>query len=307
MEISSANLDALRVDFSAIFAKAYSEAPVFYDKMSSDIESDAADNVYGWIAQQLAMRKWVGPRVAQNLKEHDYRLHNDLYEATIELLRTKIEDDTLGIFRGQTMPQLAVAAKKHPDKLLAALITANPNGFDGVPLFSGSHPTFAPSDAAQTYSNDFALALTSDNFQTVYAAMASYVGEDGMPLEVGPTALIVPPQLRAIATAIMHSSTYAIPGASGGLSATIDNPLRGWCEVIEVKQFAAAPTVWYVADLSQPVKPFIHQIRDQAQMVARDNPQDPKVFDLDMFTYGTRLRDAMGISLPFLIARSTAP
>lgn len=308
MDITSDTLDALRVDFQAIFDAAYDGQTTFYQEVSTEVDSDTAANVYGWVAKQVRLRKWVGPRIAQNLIEHAYTLPNDLYEGTLELKRTQIEDDKLGTFRNTTIPNLAKANAKHPDQMLIDLLKANPNGFDSVPLFSASHPNFNRTGVgATTYANDFTVDLDQAGFDSVYSAMSSIVGEDGEPLENEYTLLMVPPQLRLKAQTLMNSTTYAVPGASGGLSATVDNAMRGWCDVLVVQALSYAPKTWYLLSVNGGLKPFIHQTRDTSELVARDNPMDPKVFDLDLFTYGTRVRDAAGISLPFLIARSIAP
>lgn len=305
MLITRPRLDALRTDFSLIFNNGYGQTPTWSEKLATEVQSSSESNTYGFIAQQLAMIEWIGPRVVQNLAEHDYVLPNKPYEATVEISKYKIEDDNLGLFRSVTLPQLAYAAKKLPDRLLKALLQSSTLGFDGVSLFNDAHPTFAPAAFPQTYDNLFTEDLDGDGVNAVYAAMASYTGEDGNPLGVMPDTIFVPPQLARQAMVVANSTTYAIPGVTSGLSVTVDNPLRGMFKVEVIPELANQPTVWYMADTSKPIKPFVRQVRQAVQFVARDNPDDPKVFDQAVFTYGADGREAMGISLPFLIAKST--
>jgi phage major head subunit gpT-like protein len=308
MIITTATLDALRVTFEKRFSEAYSATPNWGPELATEIPSASKENIYGWIAQQTKMREWVGPRVALNLKEHDYTLRNLDYEATIELDRNDIEDDNLGLFTSVTIPQLAQAAKKHPDQLLKTMLQSNsgagPTAFDGRPLFDDSHPTFA---GAGTYDNNFAVALTADNFEANWAAMASYTGEDGEPLGVMPNKMIVPPQLRRTALAIVQASSLAVVIKESGANvaaASVDNVMKGWVDVIVVPEFANDPTRWYLADTTKAIKPLIIQNRRADQFVTRDNPQDPKVFDQRKFTYGVDNRRNVGVSLPFLISTS---
>lgn len=307
--VTKAALDALRTQIELGWTAAYQNIEVWSPKISTATKSNARSNVYGFKAMQTQLREWIGPRVALNLSEHSYEIVNKKYEGTLEVDRTEIEDDNIGIFTGMEIPDLAQATKKHPDILLAALIKANPTAFDAKSMFASDHPTYAPSAFTQTYQNDFSYALDADGVNTVYSTMAGYLGENGQPLTVRPDTLIVPPQLRRAAMALNNSATSALPGAGAGdPSATIDNPMRGWFkQIIEIAELADQPTVWYIADMSKVVKPLIVQTRQEAELVSRQNLDDPKVFDLDKFTWGVRVRHNVGVSLPFLMARSTSP
>lgn len=311
MIITTDNLNALRVQFEARFQEAYDATEPWWTKLATEIPSSAKSNVYGWIAQQVKMREWVGSRIALNLKEHDYTLRNKSYEATIELDRDEVEDDNLGLFTSVTVPQLAQAAKKHPDQLIKTMIQSNtfvgPTAFDGLALFHDAHLTY---DAAgTTYDNKFALALTSDNFNTVWSTMAAYTGEDGEPLNVSPNLLIVPPQLKKTGLEIVKNEMIMriaqnVAGAENVAAAAIGNVMQGWAELLVIPEFANNGDRWYLADVSKGIKPIILQNRKADQFVTRDNPQDPKVFDIKKFTYGVENRRNVGVTLPFLISTS---
>lgn len=296
MIISHSSLDSLRVGFSGGFEKAYTETPTWWNKVATQVTSKHGIERYGWIAQSLAMRKWVGPRIARNLSEHKYELENDDWETTIEVDRNQIEDDNLEMYHSLFIPQMAVAAKKMPDVMVADLIVANPIAFDGKALFANDHPNYnATGSGATTYDNLHALALDATNFNTVWSTMASIIGEDGRPLGVDGALLMVPPQLRKAGLEVVDAVT-----TGGGDS----NVMRGWANLLVVPEFAANPDAWYVADVSKPIKPVFYQLRRAAQFVSRDSPTDPKVFDRKKFTYGADARGAAGVTLPFLIAKS---
>ena len=302
MIISNPVLDGLRTTFGMQFWAGYNGAETYYQELTTAVPSNSKSNTYGWIAQSVAMRKWLGPRVAQNLSEHEYALVNDDYEATIEVDRNDIEDDNLGMYTSMLFPQLGEAYRKHPDVLLTSLLAANPTAFDGGAFFRTGHPTYSGST---TYDNDYTTtALTAANFNTVWSAMASIVGEDGQPLGVMPNLLVVPPQLKLTALQIMQSTTYA--SATSPFNLAGQNMLQGWAKVLVVPQLAGTPGTWYLLDTTKAIKPFLYQLRRAGTFVARDKPDDPKVFDLKKFTYGVDCRDAMGVSLPFLAARAAA-
>jgi len=303
MIITQPNLDLLRVTFEARFQEGYKSADDALSPLWFDVPSSTRSNRYGWIAQQLKLNQWIGPRVVQNLSEHDYTLVNVPYEGTVEVDKHDVEDDNLGLYSGVFMPQLGEAVKKHPGILAASVLQANPVSFDGLALFHDAHLCY--DSAGTTYDNNYSLALNATNINVMMSAAAAIVGEDGQPLEVRFTHIIVPPQYEFVAKQVLKSATYAslVTGEGAG-AVRIDNQMQGVLDIIVSPKLANQATTWYLADLSKAVKPLVHQTRQAPNFVARDNIQDPKVFDLRKFTYGVDLRDNMGVSLPFLIAKS---
>lgn len=311
--ITNSVLDGLRTTFEASFWNIFEETPQWYPKLCSVIPSSSKSNTYGWLMNSIFLREWLGARVIQNLQEHEYALVNKLWESTVELKRTDVEDDNLGVFAAMTMPNMAQSAKKHPDIRAAARIRENGTAFDSKAFFATDHPTYNTSGSgATTYSNLFtSRALTADNLNYVRSTMGAYIGENGYPLGVRGALLVVPPQLELAAMTIAHSTTYAIPTQGGGIGpttamATVDNAMRGWFDVLVVPELSVDADTWYLADVSKPIKPLIFQPRLETELVARFNPDDPLVFSLDTYAWGTRARYEVGYTVPYLMAKASA-
>ena len=49
MQVTSQVLNSIRVTFSAVFNKAFSETETVYQKFTSVIPSSSASNKYGWL------------------------------------------------------------------------------------------------------------------------------------------------------------------------------------------------------------------------------------------------------------------
>lgn len=312
--VTNSVLDGLRTTYEGLFAQVFANTPTWYERLCSIVPSSAKSNTYGWIMNNFAMREWVGPRVVQNMQEHEWQVFNKLWEMTADLKRTDVEDDNLGVFATMTMPNLALSAKKHPDIRVKDVLQAGVStlGFDGVNFFSTSHPTYInpPATGAATYSNRFDTApLDADGVNTVRSTMAAYIGENGYPLGVVPNLLIVPPQLEKAALVVAHSTTYAVPTVAGSgitpiaASATVTNVMKGWFDVLVIPELANQATTWYMADTSKPIKPLLFQPRIAPEIIARFNPQDPAVFNLDRYTWGVRARYEASYTLPYLIAK----
>lgn len=81
---------------------------------------------------------------------------------------------------------------------------------------------------------------------------------------------------------------------AGGAQQSVSNSLAG------------AGTPWFLIDDSQVVKPIIYQERKPATFVARDNPEDPNVFDRGAFKYGVDYRGNVGFGFWQFAVRSQA-
>lgn len=300
MLFTPSNIEALRTTFSLAYQGAYDETETFYQKLCTSIPSSSKSNTYGWVEKVGNLREWLGPRVALNLKAQEYVVQNRPFEMTVEVDRDDIEDDNLGLYTSMLMPTLGESTRKHPDQLLVdELMLANPTVYDGKALFANDHAL-----GSYTYDNLDTLALSADNFNTVWSRMASIKGEDGRPLGLMPNLLIVPPQLKKTALEILNTTFIAQVFGSNTAAAAPENVLKGWAEILVIPELAANPDRWFLADVGRRIKPFIYQERRAPQFVARDRPDDPRVFELKKLTYGVDKRCNVGATLPFLISMS---
>lgn len=98
MEITDANLEALRTGFRTDFQRGMNAVEPQYEFMTTTVNSTTKLETYGFLGDFPIFRKWVGERRIKSLEEKSYRLENEDFEATVGIKRTKIEDDNLGLF-----------------------------------------------------------------------------------------------------------------------------------------------------------------------------------------------------------------
>lgn len=295
MIITNANLQALRTNFSALFQGGFDSAPVFSDQLATTVPSTTSINTYGFLDRIPTMRKWVGARVIQNLKEQAAQIVNEPYELTVGVDRDDIEDDNLGIYPA-LFRDMGIQARKWPDRMLKTALQAGTStlGFDGANFFGNAH--VLGSQAAQQ-NNYTTTALTAPNYATVRANMMSYVGADGEPIGVMPDLLVVPPQLEATARTILNADMI-----NNGET----NIWKGSSRLLVVSELGNEPTVWYLADTSKAIRPFVFQQRKAPQFVSMTSETDEEVFNNKLFRYGVDARGAVGVALWFLCARCIA-
>jgi len=154
MIINQANLRILFNGFKASFQGAFDGATTDYEQITLTVPSTTAQETYGWLGQTTGFREWVGDRVIQNLKQHNYTIKNKSFENTVGVPRPAIEDDQYGVY-APLMAQLGQDARQHPDSLIWALLAKGFGSkcYDGQNFFDTDHPVLDANGATVSVSN----------------------------------------------------------------------------------------------------------------------------------------------------------
>lgn len=306
--ITPATLEAIYYAFSLQFQTAYEAVKPWHERIATDMPSMTRSERYAWMKRLPIFREWIGERYFNNLTARESEIKNKDWEDSIEVDRNDIEDDRIGVF-GPMFMMLGQQAALWPDHVLGPIIQNAKNVvcWDTAHFFDTSHPVDQDKAALGTYSNLFALnPLTMGNVAATRAAMASYVGEDGKPLMIEPNLIVVPPQLREAAAQICNMTFIAPLGNLGANQAGgfQENVLKGSFDFLVVPQFSNEPGVWYLADTSKPIKPFIWQTRKAPQFVSVTDPASVPVFNHRKFQFGADARGNGGVTIPWLVSRN---
>lgn len=314
MIITPASINALFTGFETDWWLAYEQTPAFWSQMATLRPSSTRFQTYAWPARIPVMRQWLGDRVANNMAPYVTTAENLDYEVTEVLPRNVIEDDQYDVYASASIQMLAEGAKKQPDYLLINALSAGGTTpiWDNQNFFDGSHPIDMRNTGLGTQSNSFTTrALTPDNYQFVRTSMMSYKGENNKPLAIKPGLLVVPPALEGASRQILHAD-YIAPAQFGGGQTQVGsntNYLKGTAELLVVPELAGVflnDATWFLMDTSKVVKPFVWQLRKQAEFTYLNNPNDQNVFDRNEFKYGVHLRGTMVYALWFLCAKAAA-
>lgn len=154
MLINSANLDSLRVGFKTSFQNGLGIASSQYAQIATVVPASTKTQKYGWLGKMPGVREWIGPRVVQNLAQHDYSITEKPWELTIGVDRDDIETDNLGIYSPMFQEMGASTGAKW-DELTFSLL---PLGFstacyDGQYFFDTDHPVLDADGAEQSVAN----------------------------------------------------------------------------------------------------------------------------------------------------------
>jgi phage major head subunit gpT-like protein len=154
MLINRANLNDMFRGFQLLFGSAFDAAPSQWDRIAMRVPSTTAEEKYAWLGKMSRFREWVGDRVFNSLKTHDYTIKNRKWENSVEVDRADIEDDRFGIYN-PLLQSMGAESKTHPDELVFALLAAGFNTlcYDGQFFFDTDHPVELQDGSIGSWSN----------------------------------------------------------------------------------------------------------------------------------------------------------
>jgi phage major head subunit gpT-like protein len=298
MIINAANIASLFQGYNASFNKGILAAPSLYKEVAMVIPSSTSETNYAWLGQFPKLREWLGDRFFKNLAAYNYTVKNKLYESTVNVKRTDVEDDQYGVY-GPLMEEMGRAAGDHPDELIFALLAKGFSTpcYDGQYFFDTDHPVDEDGEAsvsnmqagagapwflldtsraikpllfqprlpynlqsltAETDENVFTrdeylygvrgrgnvgfglwqlafgskAALDATNYTSARSAMQAFKSDEGRPLGVVPTKLVVGPSLEQVGRKLVNNQLVA----EGGVA--VSNEWAGSVELVVVPWLA---------------------------------------------------------------------
>ncbi|KMQ72817.1 Mu-like prophage major head subunit gpT family protein [Marinobacter subterrani] len=156
MDLTNASLQALFQAYRMNFQQGMTslgDQGSLYESFCTVVPSTTAVEVYPFLKTLPRLREWVGDRVIHSLEGADFSIKNRKFELTEGVPRDSIEDDTYGLY-GPVFQEFGRSSREHPNELAVEVLTANPECYDGQPLFDTDHPVLDENGAEQSVSND---------------------------------------------------------------------------------------------------------------------------------------------------------
>jgi phage major head subunit gpT-like protein len=309
--------DAATLSFNTLFQQTLLATKPQHGRVATTLPSNSREEAYPWLDRIPKMRKWVGERRVNDLAARMQVLVNEKYEDTVKLLRTDLEDDKIGLYT-PLIQEVARQSAMLPETLVAEAVIAGTSAvvYDGQFFFDTDHPVnmddasiTGPSGAATQANLLTTHPLSTDNLADAIQTMQAWVGADGLPLEITPDLLVVPPQLRFLGARLLQAeligADITLSGPTHGAAAQ-SNILKGSLDLFVWPRLAVDPTSYYVLCTTSAVKPFIFQERIAPQFTYLTKPEDQNVFLRDEYLYGVRARCAAGYGPWFMAIKCTA-
>lgn len=149
--VTSALLTSLRTGYTKNFQDALAGTPSEFERVATVVPSSHASNTYGWLNQYPKLREWVGARVVKDMSASGYQVDNKLFEGTVGVKRTDIEDDNVGVY-APLFAEMGRAARSHADELVFGLLKVGHSTlcYDGQYFFDTDHPVYPNVDGTGT-------------------------------------------------------------------------------------------------------------------------------------------------------------
>lgn len=267
------------------------------EQVAMEVQSDGEAEDYVWMGTVPGFEEWLDERKLSGLRAEGFRVKNRDWANGIRVHRNEILDDKLSQVRPR-IQMLAQRARQHRPRFLVDMLL---NGFDGArPAISDGlsyDGAFFFSDQHRdgqgpVQSNLLPGPLNAANYEAGLQVMSEVLDEEGDPLDVEATTLMVGPKLWGLArritqAEIVNEGGVAVSNVNQNTTTVVKSPrLRG--------PYADA---WFLMDLSQPVRPLLLQMRQEIRFDALDNLESEAVFMKKELKFGADARYGFGYGL----------
>lgn len=297
--VNSDYLSGLLTNFRTIFADDFQAAMAVqtWPNLAIRIPSDTETESYNWFGTVPKMEDVThGSPSLGGLEKYNFSITNKVYKAALEVQRTALEDDKLGMVQPR-LRQLGPEAARHPGELIMSLFESNGDAYDGTAFFANSRTL---GDSGTIDNIVAATGVTVATFQadlnTARAQMGRFKDDRGRPMMLRANGIIVPPELYTVAWLALNANLGAgkndmVPPASGGSFqaagyTVIENP------------YLTDTADWYLVNLDGAARPFIFQDRLAPSMEGITTPTTESGILLDKFLYTVRARYNVGYGDP---------
>lgn len=190
------------------------------------------------------------------LMDKGYGIQLKKYGRQVTLPFMVIENDDKG-FVASIPQKMARAADRTIQKIVVRnTLEANPNGYDGTPIFSPTHTNALFGGLTGNLVTGGGSAFSTANLQAGVAAVQSFTGDpdlnpSGVPLDIPAEFLVVPPSLEFQAAQALNSIVLIAAGTANPIvTQGASNPLqmRGFQTPLTllVERYLTNPTAYYL-------------------------------------------------------------
>lgn len=311
MIANQSSLDAARIGFHAAFLAQLGVQPTMpLEALLAQVNSTTSLEEWEWLGDFPGFEEWIGDRKLAGMSAFKMRIANKDWSSGLRLHQNQFKDDKLGLFPMSTAG-LAQVAKQHRADMAVQLLI---NGFAGT-----AYPTISNGLAYDgkfffdttrvTGSNKLTTALDDtgaglDAAELLLGSQTTY--DQKRKLRIFPSHLVVGPKLAPIARRLMTSDFIA--SVSG--NATISNPYKNrYVVIVDPWLTGTYDDYWFLADLTQAIKPCIFQLREEISTSAilgqqgGSNDSEPR-FKRGELWFGAEARYNVGYFEPRLIVGS---
>lgn len=231
------------------------------DFLFTDFPSTTEANFYAWIDLIPGFREWLDERVFNDVNGQNYPVINRLFECSVAVPATKIQDDTYGIF-APIIEMQGAAWPVQLRKLVMEVFTSNPKTYTGSEL-AGTHKL----SSKVSFTNKTTDALSVASFESALLAAAEWKFANGELIMPSFTHLLHGPALRSKAHDIVKSPFIAsivknVADSENVGGVQLPNPNHNLVQAVEMKELAGDyKNYWWLVQGGGLINPICRQLR----------------------------------------------
>ena len=290
--------------------------PAWLDKVANTFASNQPSEEYKWLGMAPQMREWVGPRIAQTLRDNGMIIRNKDFEASLIIPIADLERDKTNQLSIR-IEDLARRTNDHYAKLLSTLIlngTGSTSGlcYDGQYFFdtdhsegdSGTQLNLLAAGQVDKLNVGTATAPTAAEAVNavlgVIAYMMNYKDDQGEPINGDARNFLV---MTSPALMAPFAAALANPVVDGGITNTLVN-LDGFNVGLAINPRLTFTTQFVVFRTDSAAKSLIMQEEKgvQAEMLGEGSDF---AFDNNAYKFGVKARRNVGYGMWQYAAHAT--
>jgi len=289
-----------QVQASAAFMEAVGTHTPIYTNVVDTVSSLTDRQEYAWQGAVPQFRRWLGERRIEGLRNETFTVENYIYELSLGVKRTHLDDDQTGSIR-ERIGQMGFRAAEHNDVLLGQILgSASGSAFlsyDGFPFFSSNHQRGSSgSQDNDLFGEGSTTADMKSHIENGIQQLRSFLDDQGFPINQSAwrPLVMVPPQLEFRAKEAIRAQQIE----SGS------NILSGEGVDFIVNPYLQFSNEFFVIATGAGVNaPFIYQTRDNFEFESLDSPTSDHVVKNDEYLFLARKRDRIWLKEPLSIVR----
>lgn len=299
-----------RENWQVTFLKAFTEGSgkPFAEIICQMETSKKAVEIRKMLAKFPGFKKFTGEIEAEGMAWVEQSLANEEWHDTVLVPRADIERDDIGQY-GKEFEMMGVAARRHPDELLAAVMVSGFTKVDytGLNFFAANKPHIPGVVEAKTFTNLMTEKPSAASLEKAYLLMAGIRDATGKPMGIGGKKMVVcSDKWGSTFRKLLKAETIleVVPGTG---AAAVANIYSGTADVAVFNHLydGTNDDKWFVLDQSWPLRAFILQHEVKPRFIAQDKENDDIPFRLKKNAYQGYYRGNVGFGLPQLAVGST--
>jgi phage major head subunit gpT-like protein len=325
---TASDLSALFIAFEMRLQQQFDEYDTQWEKFASVIPTSTEVAKLPFLSLFPQFREWDPGtnRHKNNYVLNDIQVTNLNWELSAEISRPRLMDDQFGAFLNMAPAHMARQAMTLPDREIVKYIENTAltlNDWDTVPYFDGYHPIDPTGlTTANTQSNLFTSLTTSGdvseygglnptNFQKLRARHLGRRAMDNSPMGLRTTGLKLMVHPDGEYSARIATSAAIYPQGLGTAAASVSNvwaslPEAERIEVIVNSWLDTTKNAWYLLSSGEVSKPFYWSQRMPLELTTIVDPQNPIVYERNVYSIGAYMRGAAFQGLYYLASKATS-